>query len=385
MIAVAVGVGTTVVGGALSNAINGGGSSSGGTNAIGAVSQAYGAFTSAGQLAAAAQSAANVNVGAATQQGNILAPAAATSANQIAQGATAAGAQNVAAINQALNVSQQTLQQQAALNQPYINAGNTALNTLNAGLQPGGAYNTAFTMSDAQNMPAYTFAEQQGQQAIQNVAAMGGQVQGTNLQQQSANFAENTASQYETQAFNQWLAQNNLSLGALQNMVKTGQTSTAALQSALSQYGVSAETLNQNLGSAEGTATTNAANTQAAGTQGVANAQAAEAVNIGNAQSAGIMGVGSANAAGTVGVTNALGAGLTTAGNNLSLANAQSTAAGAAYMNNLNSASNLSPTAAQSAQYSSDLGTAAAPTTEVSASDLGSTGASVDTSSIPSY
>jgi len=153
-------------------------------------------------------------------------------------------------------------------------------------------------MADAQNMPAYKFALEQGQQAITNAAAAGGQSLSTADQQSQAKFAEGTAAQYEQQAFNQWLQQNNLSLSALQNMVQTGQISTNQLQSALTQAGVSQETLSQNLG-----------NAVAGGTIGAANAQAGA-----------IVGANNANAAGVVGQANNYGNALSSVGNALTSA-----------------------------------------------------------------
>ncbi len=239
----------------------------------------------------------NINKGnAAAKAGSLNAQAAQASGQILSNAAITASQQQQEGIQNAIKVSQQTLQQQTANQMPYINAGNSALTTLSAGLQPGGQFNKAFTMADAQNMDAYKFALQQGQEAITNAAAAGGQSLSTADIQSQAKFAEGTAAQYEQQAFNQWLQQNNLSLSALQNMVQTGQVSTNQLQSALTQAGVSQETLNQNLG-----------NAVAGGTVGSANAQAGA-----------IVGANNANAAGVVGQANANGNALTAAGNGLS-------------------------------------------------------------------
>ena len=365
--------------------------SSAAANAAGSAASAWGSFQSARELQQASKDAAAVQVGAATKQGDTLANAAQQSANQISQGAATAGQLEAQGIQGAINTSSNVLAQQAASSQPYIDAGNSALTTLSAGLNPGGEFNRQFTMADATNSSAEQFALQQGLQAEENVAAMGGQVQGTNLQQQATKFAAGTAAQYQNQAFQQWLQSTGMSLSALQNAVKTGQISSEDLQKAQAQYGVNTETLQQNLGQAQGTTATNIANAQAAGTQGVANARSQEAINIGNDQSAGIMGKGNAQAAGTVGVTNALGAGLSSVGNAMSLANAASAsnlATGNSYMNNLNNAANAVPTSDQVAQYGSDLSASggAMPTGDVS--NVATTGAGtapVDTSNIPTF
>jgi hypothetical protein len=262
---------------------------------LGAAGTAYGASQAAGINAAASQNAANTLSSAYTGAANILAPAATTAAGQ-----------KVAGLNDALATSKSTLAGQVAAQQPYYNAGTTALNTLSAGLQSGGQFNRAFSQSDMGSvMPAETFAEKQALAAMQNQMAMGGQGLSSNAISGAGLLAGNIASSYEQQAFNQWLAQNNLTLGALQNAVATGQTSANAIQNAMQQAGLSQESIQTAIGSAN-----------AAGTLGSAQATAAGGVNSAQAQANGIMGVGNANATGTATVTNSLASGVGNALNN---------------------------------------------------------------------
>lgn len=287
------------------------------TNVVGAVGKYNAAGKASGISAAAAQAAAKLQSDAALNAAGTQSAAALKSGNDLSQSAKDAASQEAGALGGAITTAQNTLTQQVAAQKPYLDAGTSALTTLNAGLQPGGQYNRAFTMADAQNMPAYQFALQQGTDAIRNASAAGGLSLSTADIQSQGKFAENTAAQFQQQAFNQWLSQNNLSLGTLQNMVATGQVSTNQLQNALAQAGVNTETLQKNIGETEAAGTVGSAKALASGQTTAAGYQAAGTVNSANALAGGIVGSGNANAAGTVSQANTLGSGLTTLGNYL--------------------------------------------------------------------
>lgn len=298
------------------------------TAGIASEQQAASARNAAGILAPAATQAAGLQANAATQSANQLSSGYLQSANTLAGGYTDAANQSVAGMNQALGTAKDVLGQQSALQQPYIGAGTQALDTLSKGLLPGGQFNRGFTMADAQNMPAYQFALEQGKQAIDASAARGGTQLSSNNINSLTTFAEGTAAQYQQQAFNQWMAQNNLTLGGLQNMVHTGQVSASQLQNALQQYGVSAETIQQNIGAAQGAGTLGAAKANAAGQMGSAQSLAAGTAGAAgyaaggitgaaNANAAGVMGVGNATSSGTAAQGNIMGAGLSNIGNQL--------------------------------------------------------------------
>jgi hypothetical protein len=89
-------------------------------------------------------------------------------------------------------------------------------------------------MADAQNSPAQQFALQQGTGAIQQSAASKGGLLGTNTLQDITKFAEGEAATYENQAFNQWLAQQQMQLGAQQSLAQVGQTNVNAVADASS-------------------------------------------------------------------------------------------------------------------------------------------------------
>jgi hypothetical protein len=286
-------------------------------NAAGIAGAAAAAIQAGALQATGATDAAAVLSAASTQAAKMQSDAALSAAGTLSTGALQGAQQQVAGQNAAIDTAKSTLATQTTNQQPYMTAGTDALKTLSAGLQPGGQFNKPFTMADAQNTPAMQFAQEQGMNTIQNSAAAKGGLLTSNTNEGLVQFGQANAAQYEQQAFNQWLQQNNLSLGALQNMVQTGQVSTAQLQSALSQAGVSIGTAQAAIGTDLSTGTTNAAQATAAGTMGSAKDLATGVTGSANAQAGGITGAANANAAGLAGAANILAAGAGAVGNSL--------------------------------------------------------------------
>jgi hypothetical protein len=108
--------------------------------------------------------------------------------------------------------------------QPWVDAGKGALDRLTKGLQPGGEFAQKFSMQDALNSPAYKEALRGGMEAIQNSAAAKGGLLSSNTMQDLTKFGEATAAQFENQAFNQWLAQQQQLLAPVQSLAGVGQT-----------------------------------------------------------------------------------------------------------------------------------------------------------------
>lgn len=293
-------------------------------NAAGTLGAA--ATKSASTQASGAIGAADTLANKSIQAGLLQSQQALAAGQKLATGYGDAAAQEVAGYRAAEDMARQTLAQQTANQQPYMQAGTQALSTLGEGLKPGGQYNRPFTMADAQNSEAYKFALQQGKEAIGNASAAGGlQLSSSNIQS-LGKFAEGIAAQYEQQAFDQWMAQNNLSLGALQQMVNTGQISTNQLQSALAQAGVSMETFESNTGRAQAAGTLGAASAlanagqqsaayQAGGITQAAGATAAGQEKAANYTAGGITGAANAAAAGDVSSAGYLAGGMTGAAN----------------------------------------------------------------------
>jgi hypothetical protein len=195
---------------------------------------------------------------------------------------TSSGAQSAAntqasAANNATDAQTAMYQQTVANEQPYMNAGNTALSTLNDKM---GALNTAMPIMPSVNntnwqqyiSPAYNFQLQQGDQALQNSqAAQDGALSGSalkgliNYNQNFANTAYTNAmstfqNQYNTQ-FNEYQNQNQNIYGRLAGLAQLGQN--AASSTGMTGAGMAGGIANT---------ITGAGNAQAAGTIGSANA-----------------------------------------------------------------------------------------------------------------
>lgn len=164
----------------------------------------------------------------------------------------AASAQENAANN--ANATQLAMYNQTVQNeQPYMNAGSTALNTLTGQL---GTLNTPMAIQPSINntnwqqymSPAYDFNLQQGQQALQNSqAAQDGVLSGAALKglvsytQNNANNAfQNAFNDYQTQytnQFNQYQTQNQNIYNRLAGLAQLGQNAASQTGSQATQTG----------------------------------------------------------------------------------------------------------------------------------------------------
>jgi Chaperone of endosialidase len=107
---------------------------------------------------------------------------------------------------------------------PWTTAGGTAVTQLAQETQPGGVYgpDATFTMADAQNSDAETYAQRQALNASEASAAARGGLIGTGEQNELQTNAAGIASQYQGQAFNQWLASRQQSINAQQSLAGEG-------------------------------------------------------------------------------------------------------------------------------------------------------------------
>jgi hypothetical protein len=177
---------------------------------------------------------------------------------------TAADAQ-IQAAQMGINQQNQALSQEAALSQPWRDAGQIALSNLTAGTQPGGAYNQQFTPANFQNTPAYQFQMAQGQQQLQQQeAAQGLNMSGAQVQGLSAYNQGLAAQQYQQQYAN--FMNNQQQQFANQNTLSTQGQAAAAGQAA--NVGAAAN----NITNLTTTSMTNAANAQAQGQLGMSQA-----------------------------------------------------------------------------------------------------------------
>jgi hypothetical protein len=176
--------------------------------------------------------------------------------------ATIYGADKASSASQkAIDEQRNALSSQQKMEAPWMAAGTQALGNLQAGMQPGGAYNSPFTAANFQNTPAYQFQMQQGQQGInQQMASQGLTLSGAQAQGLSSFNQGLAATQYQQQYSN-------------------------AMNQQQQQFS------NQNTLSAQGQA---AASNQAANIGGAASNISNLTVGAGNIQASGILGVGQA-------------------------------------------------------------------------------------------
>ena len=144
--------------------------------------------------------------------------------------ASKAAGQQQAASQSALGEEQREFDQNQANEQPYLDAGKTALGQYQA------AINTPTTSADVMaNDPGYQFELQQGQTALdRKIAAMGGRVSGAALK-----ATDQYATNYATTGYNAAYQRSQDRLNRLASLAGLGQTATGA-SSAAGQAGTNA-------------------------------------------------------------------------------------------------------------------------------------------------
>lgn len=148
-----------------------------------------------------------------------------------ARDATIAGAQESSATQQGYYDAN------VARTQPYVTAGNNALNQLSSQTGTSGALGRQFTTSDFQQSPAYSFNMQQGLNAINNSQSVRGGALSGGAQKAALGYAQQNASnEYQNayQRFTQNQQQNYNQLSGLSNM---GLSATNSLNSMGTQEG----------------------------------------------------------------------------------------------------------------------------------------------------
>ena len=200
----------------------------------------------------------------------------------------AAGAQEQAA-RDANGIAKQTSDDQVALQremfnknvelqQPAINAGNTARNRLLQllGLSTGGADNGSlmkdFSAADFKADPGYQFRLDQGQQALErSAAARGGLLSGAALKDAN-NFAQGQASQEWQAAYDRFNTNRTNKMNPLLSLAGAAQTASGALGAAGQNFANGAGAALSNYSATAGQNITGAGNARASGYVGTANA-----------------------------------------------------------------------------------------------------------------
>jgi hypothetical protein len=170
----------------------------------------------------------------------------------------AAKAQSGAA-NRAADLQQQQFERQVELQEPFRQAGITALNKLT----PLASEYTPFGMDQFQADPGYGFRMSEGMKGLErSAAARGGLLSGSTLKG-IQRYGQDLASQEYTNAFNRYQTERNARLNPLQSLAGVGQTATNQLGAA-----------GQNYATGAGEALGAGAQARASGYMGMANAAA---------------------------------------------------------------------------------------------------------------
>lgn len=188
------------------------------------------------------------------------------------------------ALNQQLAAQKEAMDRQIALQEPWRQAGQTALNKL----MPLSLNYQKFGMDQFQQDPGYAFRLSEGQKAIErSAAARSGLISGTGLKA-AARYGQEMGSQEYNNAFNRYQTERASQLQPLQSLAGVGQSATNQMGSAAGAYGAGAS------------------NAYGAAGAGASNAYG----NLGAVEGANAINAGNARASGYVGQTNAMNQGL---------------------------------------------------------------------------
>jgi hypothetical protein len=151
---------------------------------------------------------------------------------------TSAGASRYAA-----DIQKQMFERQVQLQEPWRQAGQTALNRLSSGLGTGGEFDQRFNMSTFQQDPSYAFRMSEGMNALnKTAAARGGLMSGAALRG-ATRYGQDLGAQEYQNAFNRYYREREAMLNPLQSLAGVGQTSAQSLGGAAASYGANAGNL----------------------------------------------------------------------------------------------------------------------------------------------
>ena len=196
-------------------------------------------------------------------------------AGTVAAGAvSASSAKSAAKAQEAGAMSAQQLQytefqQEQQNEQPWMSAGNTALQALSSGFGANGAFTQNFTQADLQNSPGYQYQLSQGQNATKAAAAASGMSLSPATQEALNSNAQGLAASNFQQEYSDYNTNMNRQISGDETIAGIGENAVAGVNSAGQNY----------------------ANQASSDVMAGANAQAAGDVAVGNAESKTISGV----------------------------------------------------------------------------------------------
>ena len=190
------------------------------------------------------------------------------SANTQADAAKSASQTQADANRYASDIQYKMWQEQQALQKPWLEAGQTALNSL----IPLATNYTPFGQTNWQQDPGYAFRLAEGNKALnQSAAARGGLISGNALKA-AQRYGQEMGSQEYGNAFNRYLREREAQLNPLQSLAGVGQTSAQTLGGQAGTYGANVGNLASQTGASTANSLLAAGNARASAYQGYGSA-----------------------------------------------------------------------------------------------------------------
>lgn len=211
-------------------------------------------------------------VGSAVIGGVMSSKAAGSAADAQVRASDNASATQLQAARESNELQLKMFDQNRADQEPWRQAGITALGQLGTGTKDGGDFNRDFTLADFTKDPGYDFRMQQGQRGLDaSAAARGGALGGAAIKA-ATRYGQDYASGEYSNAYNRFNADRTARFNRLSSLAGVGQTAT-------NQVGAQGAQTAANIG-----------NTQVA----TGNAIASNQIGAGNAQASSYIGQGNA-------------------------------------------------------------------------------------------
>lgn len=208
--------------------------------------------------------------------------ATSSAADTQADAATQAASTQADANKYAADLQYRALQDQIALQKPWLKAGENALGRLTTGLAPGGEFGTKFSATNWQEDPGYAFRLKEGNKALnQSAAARGGLISGNALKA-AERYGQEMGSQEYQNAFNRYYREREAQLNPLQSLAGVGQTTAQSLGGAAQSYGQSAGALASATGASSANSLLAQGNARASAYQGYGSAAGQAISGLGN-------------------------------------------------------------------------------------------------------
>lgn len=222
-------------------------------------------------------------VGGSVVSGLIGASAARSGASMQADAASQASANQLQATRESNAMQQKMYDENVKRQDPYLQAGNTALSQLQGGMQPGGQFTKNFAPSDLAMDPSYKWRLQQGTQNLNASAAARGMVGSGQNMKDVMNYGQDAASQEYGNAYNRYRTNREDLYSKLSGLTQMGQnTATGVGTQGMNMAGQQAQNTMTGAQNASNYMTSGAA-ASAAGQMGSANALASGLGGAGNA------------------------------------------------------------------------------------------------------